>query len=174
VGWISPERQNAPKYERWSVYSGTRVADNHLIAALQRKYNNPKGTIERLNWIDLYESRDNGKTWKFLSKVADTDVPNSDFNGNPPNILKLKDGRLCVTYGFRGKPFVVCAKLSGDNGRTWGKPIILRDGARNWDFGYPVSLQRPDGKVLTVYYFATPDNRDQFIEATIWDPALVK
>jgi hypothetical protein len=174
VSWISPDRQNASKYERWAVYSATRAGDDHIIAAMQRKYNNGGAVIQRLNWIDLYESRDSGKTWKFLSKVADTDVVNSDHNGNPPDILRLKDGRLCVTYGFRGEPFPLCATFSGDNGKTWSKPVILRLGARNWDFGYPLSRQRPDGKVVTVYYFATPENRDQFIAATIWDPALVK
>jgi len=173
VGWISPDITKAPKYERWAVYSGVRVSGNHLIAALRRKINKRSGRIERLNWIDVYESKDNGKTWSFLSKVADTDVVNSDFNGNPPSILKLKDGRLCVTYGFRAKPCVMCAKFSSDNGKTWSRPIILRTGARNWDFGYSCSLQRPDGKVVTVYYFATPTNRDQFITATIWDPDLV-
>jgi len=126
-----------------------------------------------LNWIDVYESHDNGKSWQFLSKVADTDVVNSDHNGNPPSILQLQDGRLCVTYGFRAEPFVMCAKFSGDNGKTWSDPIVLRAGARNWDFGYSRSLQRPDGKVVTVYYFATPKNRDQFIAATIWNPDLV-
>ncbi|HUT30468.1 MAG TPA: PA14 domain-containing protein [Sedimentisphaerales bacterium] len=174
VGWISPEPAKVPKYERWFIFSSARLADNHLLGALQRKYNNREATIKRLNWIDVYESLDNGRSWRFLSKVADTDVVNSDFNGNPPNILKLADGRLCVTYGFRGKPFVMCAQFSSDKGKTWSKPVILRSGARNWDFGYPLSLQRPDGRVVTVYYFATPDNRDQFIAATFWDPSKVK
>jgi len=174
VGWISPDMTKAPKYERWAVYSGVRVSGNHLIAAIRRKINKRNGRIRRLNWIDVYESHDNGKNWKFLSKVADTDVVNSDFNGNPPSILKLQDGRLCVTYGFRGKPCVMCVKFSSDNGKSWGKPIILRTGARNWDFGYSRSLQRPDGKVVTVYYFATPEHRNQFIAATIWDPDKVK
>ncbi|MHC4648271.1 MAG: hypothetical protein ACYTBJ_22655 [Planctomycetota bacterium] len=84
-----------------------------------------------------------------MSKVADTDVPNSDFNGNPPSLLKLRDGRLCLTYGFRAKPCVMCAKFSSDKGKTWSTPVILRAGARNWDFGYSRSLQRPDGKVIT-------------------------
>jgi hypothetical protein len=96
VGWISPDITKAPKYERWAVYSGVRVSSNHLIAALRRKINKKSGKIKRLNWIDVYESKDNGRTWSFLSKVADTDVVNSDHNGNPPSILKLKDGRLCV------------------------------------------------------------------------------
>jgi len=174
LGWVSPEPQKAPKYERWFIFSIVRLADNHLIAAFQRKYDNGGAIIQRLNWIDVYESRDGGKTWKFLSKVADTDVVNSDHNGNPPSILKLNDGRLCVTYGFRGEPFPLCATFSSDDGKSWSKPIILRLGARNWDFGYPLTRQRPDGKAVTVYYFATPDNRDQFIAATIWDPALVK
>jgi hypothetical protein len=174
VSWISPEPDMAQKYERWAVYSGVRLSQDHLIAALRRKINKTQGAIQRLNWIDVFESWDDGKTWIFLSKVADTDIVNSEHNGNPPSILRLKDGRLCVTYGFRAEPFVMCAKLSSDNGETWGKPIILRCCARNWDFGYSRSLQRPDGKVVTVYYFATPHNRDQFIAATIWEPDKIK
>jgi len=174
LGWISPPPDKAAKYERWAVYSAVKISGNHLISALRRKINKRSGKIKRLNWIDVYESKDGGKSWSFLSKVADTDVPNSDFNGNPPSILKLTDGRLCVTYGFRAKPCVMCAKFSSDNGKTWSNPIVLRTGARNWDFGYSRSLQRPDGKVVTVYYFATPENRDQFITATIWDPDAVE
>ncbi|MHC4474031.1 MAG: exo-alpha-sialidase [Planctomycetota bacterium] len=173
VSWISPELEKASQYERWSVYSTLRLRDDHLIMAAQRKYSNSQAIIQRLNWIDVYESRDSGITWRFLSKAADTDVVNSDHNGNPPSILKLSDGRLCVTYGFRGAPFPLCVRFSSDDGKTWSEPIILRGSARNWDFGYPLSLQRPDGKVVTVYYFATPDNRDQFITATIWDPDKV-
>jgi hypothetical protein len=99
LGWISPSPEEAAKYERWAVYSAVKLSENHLVAALRRKINKKRGRIKRLNWIDVYESKDNGRTWSFLSKVADTDVVNSDHNGNPPSILKLKDGRLCVTAG---------------------------------------------------------------------------
>ena len=174
LGWISPDPKQAPRYERWLVYSAVRLSDNHLVAALRRKINQRTDSVRRLNWIDLYESSDNGKRWRFLSKVGDTDVVNSDHNGNPPSLLRLRDGRLCVTHRFRGKPFVMCTKLSRDNGRTWTKPVILRGGARNWDFGYSRSLQRPDGKVVTVYYFATPEHRNQFIAETIWNPDMVE
>jgi len=173
LGWVSPPPDKAPKFERWAVYSAVKLSDNHLIAALRRKIIKKQGNIRTLNWIDVYESRDAGKTWNFLSKVADTDVVNSEHNGNPPSILKLQDGRLCVTYGFRAEPYAMCAKFSSDKGKTWSKPIILRTGARNWDFGYSRSLQRPDGKVITVYYWATPEHRNQYIAATIWDPSKV-
>ena len=52
--------------------------------------------------------------------------------------------------------------------------IILRIGVRNWGFGYSRLLQRPDGKVVTVYYFATPENRNQLIAANSWDPMKVR
>jgi len=174
LGWISPSIEEAPKYERWAVYSAVEVEKGHLIAALRRKINKRSGNIKRLNWIDAYQSKDAGRTWSHLSKIADTDVVNSDFNGNPPSIIKLKDGRLAATYGFRGRPTAMCAKLSSDNGKTWGKVVILRRGSRNWDFGYSRSLQRQDGKVLTVYYWATPEHRNQYIAGTIWDPAKIK
>ncbi|MHC4620702.1 MAG: PA14 domain-containing protein, partial [Planctomycetota bacterium] len=73
LGWISPPPENAPKYERWAVYSAVELSENHLIAALRRKINKRRGRIKRLNWIDVYESKDSGRTWNFLSKVADTD-----------------------------------------------------------------------------------------------------
>jgi Neuraminidase (sialidase) len=144
-----------------------------LIAALRGKIDRERGKIQRLNWIDVYESKDGGETWSFLSKVADTDVVNSDFNGNPPSIIKLRDGRLALTYGYRGRPTALCAKLSDDNGLSWSKPLILRQGSRNWDFGYSRSLQKDDGKVITVYYWATPNHRNQYIAATIWNPEKV-
>lgn len=173
LSWISPSPAEAPKFERWAVYSAVEVSENHLIAALRRKIDRERGKIQRLNWIDVYESKDAGNTWSFLSKAADTDVVNSDFNGNPPSLIKLRDGRLALTYGFRGRPTALCAKLSDDNGLSWSKPVILRRGSRNWDFGYSRSLQKDNGKVITVYYWATPNHRNQYIAATIWDPEKV-
>ncbi len=172
-GWISPDPAHAPRGERWMVYSAARLTDGRLVAALRRKISRSGGGLRTRNWIDVYESKDDGRTWRFLSKVADTTEPNSDFNGNPPSLIHLADGRLCVTYGFRAHPPVICARLSGDGGHTWSGPVVLRSGARNWDIGYTRTLQRQDGKVVTVYYFATPEHRNQYIEAAIWDPEKV-
>ena len=125
-------------------------------------------------WIDVSCSQDNGKTWQFLSKVADTDSPQHQRNGNPPSLVRLKDGGLCVTYGYRSTPCGMRAKISRDVGRTWGKEIILRDDARTWDFGYPRSVVRADGSVVTIYYYTTEANPQQHIAATIWSPGEVR
>ena len=87
----------------------------------------------------------------------------------------MKDGRLSLVYGVRRAPFRICAKLSSDNGKTWGNEIILRNDGGGRDLGYPASVQRPDGKEVSLYYFwdlATGPER--YLEATIWDPASVK
>jgi hypothetical protein len=31
-------------------------------------------------------------------------------------------------------------------------------------------VQRPDGKIVTVYYFAAHKDKERTIETTIWDP----
>lgn len=108
---------------------------------------------------------------------ADTesdDANEEECNGNPPSLIRLKDGRLCVTYGYREFPYGIRARLSSDNGKTWGKEIHLRDDGRSWDFGYTRTLQRTDGKLVTIYYYATAEKPEQHIAATIWDPANVK
>lgn len=119
------------------------------------------------NRIDAYRSNDDGATWKLEGALAET----GDFNGNPPMLLKLRDGRLCLTYGYRAEPYSIRARLSSDNGRTWSEVATIRDGGVAWDLGYVRSVQRRDGKIVTIYYFNDGPHNERFIEATIWSPA---
>lgn len=154
-----------------SVMSSTvRISDNHLITALRRRYDPPLGKKKMLplNYITVHESQDNGRTWHFLNKIADTD--RGTRNGNPPSLVKLADGRICVTYAYRNKPYSIRARISGDKGKTWSKEILLRDDGRKFDIGYTRSVVRVDGKVVTVYYFTTENINEMHIAATIWDP----
>ena len=43
---------------------------------------------------------------------------------------------------------------------------------RLWDLGYPRTVQRPDGKIVTVYYFNDHKDTERYIAATIWDPGV--
>jgi len=117
-------------------------------------------------WLAAYLTEDDGLTWKHLN-----DPVNDTGEGNPASLTRMADGRLCLTYGYRRPPFGMRAKLSNDNGRTWSDDIILRDDGTTRDIGYPRSVQRPDGKMVTIYYYCNPQtNPDRYIAATIWDP----
>jgi hypothetical protein len=170
VSWMT----HKPIIVRSVMPSTIRVSENYLVSAMRRRHDIRRPGLPDIkkNWIDVYQSRDNGKSWQFLSKVADTDT--GERNGNPPSMVRLKDGRLCVTYGYRGAPCGIRAKLSSNNGKTWGEEIHLRDDGRSWDLGYTRTVQRPDGKLVTIYYYTTNEKPEQHIAATIWDPDKVK
>jgi hypothetical protein len=88
--------------------------------------------------------------------------------------LRLADGRLCLTYGYRAKPFAMQALLSSDAGKTWSAPVVLRQDGGGRDIGYPRSVQRPDGKIVTIYYFwDEKTGPERYIAATIWNPPPV-
>ncbi len=114
--------------------------------------------------IRAWRSDDLGGHWTALGAAT------GNIGGNPPALVILKDGRLCLNYGYRRSPFGIRARISGDEGRTWGPEIILRDDGRTGDLGYPRSLVRPDGKILTVYYFNGPRDEDRTIQGTLWTP----
>ncbi len=120
--------------------------------------------IRYRDFIDLYRSADGGLTWTYLTRPA------PQTGGNPPSMLRLTDGRIALTYGFRRKPFGIRARLSADEGKNWSEEFVLREDGGNWDLGYPRTLQRPDGKLVTAYYFNTDPEAERFIAATIWDP----
>ncbi len=158
VSWISPEPPG------FSIMPSTvRISKNQLISAIRRK---EKG----LGFIEVYISNNNGKSWGILSRPAAT----GRKNGNPPSMVRLRDGRIVVTYGYRSSPQGTRAKISRDNGKTWADEIILRQDGRTWDLGYPQTIQRPDGKLVTIYYYTTEENPEQHIAATIWDPDKFK
>ncbi|MFN0171862.1 MAG: exo-alpha-sialidase [Bryobacteraceae bacterium] len=150
-----------PEPDGFSIMPSTlRLGPQSLLTAIRRK--EKSGT-----WIEAYTSNDDGASWQFLNKpVPDTGA----HSGNPPSLFRLKDGRLALTYGVRSEPYRICARLSPDHGRTWGDEIILHGNAAAWDLGYTRSVQRPDGKIVTVYYFMREALAERYIAATLWDP----
>jgi len=45
---------------------------------------------------------------------------------------------------------------------------VLRDDGLAFDLGYVRSVQRSDGKMVTVHYFNGPNHEDRPLQATIW------
>lgn len=156
LGWIGPEPAG------YAIMPATvRLGPSELFTAIRRREGGR-------SWIETYRSVDEGLTWQEEGTAAETG------EGNPPSLIRLRDGRLCLTYGLRAPPFAIRARLSADGGRTWGPETDLRAGGGGRDLGYPRSVQRRDGKVVTVYYFwdrSGPPER--YVAATIWDPDRV-
>jgi hypothetical protein len=148
-----------PEPKGFSIMPSTvRVGKNELLTALRVHE-------EKKRWIDLWRSTDDGLHWE----AAGRPVPDTG-EGNPAAMHVLKDGRVCMTYGDRKPPFRMCARLSKDGGRTWGDELTIRSNGGCRDIGYPRSVQRPDGKVVTMYYFNDAPLGDRYLAATIWDP----
>lgn len=97
--------------------------------------------------MDIYISEDDGVTWGEPNRVTQK----NEINGH---LLRLKDGRILLAYGNRirtGDQLGVLAKFSSDEGKTWGEPIRVAH-TTTWDCGYPSTVQRADGKLVTAWY----------------------
>lgn len=115
--------------------------------------------------IDTFRSTDDCRSWQLQGHPVQ-----GGGLSNPPSLLRLRDGRLCLTYGYRAKPYGIRARLSIDSGTSWGDEIILRDDGGHWDLGYVRSVELPCGDVVSVYYFCHDKSAERTIEATIWRP----
>lgn len=154
LGWMTPE-----PVEGYTIMPSTiRLGPNELLSAIRRR------TATRRD-LALCRSTDNGRTW-----VEEAPSPTPDLGeGNPASMIRLKDGRICLTYGYRKAPFGVRARLSSDGGRTWGPELTLRDDAGNRDVGYPRTVQRANGDLVTIYYIWDKESApERYIGATIW------
>jgi hypothetical protein len=156
VSWIGAEP------EGFAIMPSTlRLSPQRMITAVRVKQD------QQRDWIDLYQTTDNAAHWRHLCRP----VPSTGgHSGNPPSMIRLRDGRICLTYGYRGEPYGIRARLSEDQGRTWSDEIVLRQDGAAWDLGYVRSIQRPDGNIVSVYYFAEQPFTERYIAATIWSP----
>ncbi|MCB9784484.1 MAG: exo-alpha-sialidase [Candidatus Omnitrophica bacterium] len=147
-----------PEPEGFSIMPSTvRLSDTKLICTTRRREGDNR-------WIDGYVSEDNGESWEYIGKpVKDCGI------GNPPAMIQLQDGRLCLTYGFRQEPWEMRAVFSSDEGKTWTEPYTIRTGGGTRDLGYPRTVQLPDGKILTAYYWCDQPDTERYIAATIWE-----
>jgi hypothetical protein len=159
VSWIVPPADS----HRGVMPTTARCSSTKLVTAIRRRTGGGSPC-----WIDTYVSNDNAGSWSFLSKVGDAGT----WNGNPPALVRMKDGRICCVYGNRSREQMI-ARSSSDEGSTWGPEIILRDDFQvdsfdDRDFGYPRIVQRPDGRLVAIYYWATKERPQHHIAATIW------
>jgi sialidase-1 len=114
------------------------AGDGRIV--VQIRNHNKQGAGETLQT----DSSDGGKTWS---------VPHSiGVWGTPSHLLRLKDGRLLMTYGYRRPPFGNQARVSEDHGRTWSQPMTISADGAGGDLGYPSTAQLADGTLLSVWY----------------------
>lgn len=167
VSWIGPEP------EGFSIMpASVRISDTEILVTTRRREASRR-------YIDAYLSRDNGATWKPMPNPVD-----NCGQGNPPAMVKMKDGRICLIYGYRAleedinnkrDKSEIRAKISKDNGRTWSEDYVLRDDGSGKDLGYPRVVQRADGKIVALYYFMDKETGpERYIAATIWDPPSIE
>ena len=160
MAWVGLE-----EHDELIMPSSVRLDQQTIVTAIRCSVR--EGEFEVVpTWIDLYESTDNGASFHHLTRP----VPDAGSGGNPPSMIKLQDGRLCLAYGYRAAPFGIRACLSEDGGKTWGEVIHLRDDGACSDLGYPRTLQRPDGTIVTTYYFNDNQDTERYIVATLWKP----
>ncbi len=137
------------------------VAPGRLLA-MARHETRPYRAGRRSGVLWQFESSDGGYTW--------TEPRPTEILGKPPHLIKLRDGRVLVTFGYRHAPFGQRACLSKDDGQTWDSAnvIVLRDDGGSVDLGYPASVELDDGTILTVYYQIDQPGEKTCLMSTRW------
>jgi len=96
------------------------------------------------------ESDDGGKTWSTPHPIG--------VWGLPSHLLRLRDGRLLMSYGHRRPPFGNLARISTNQGATWSEPLIISGDGIGGDLGYPSTVELDDGTLVTAWYERLKDS----------------
>lgn len=106
------------------------------------------------------ESTDGGKTWTTPHPIG--------VWGLPSHLLRLRDGRILMSYGHRRPPFGNQARVSTDHGNTWSEPMVISDDGAGTDLGYPSTAELADGRLLTVWYEAMKADSRAVLRMARW------
>ena len=138
--WLAaiPTRNGDDAANDYHELHAVEAADGTLIAHIRNH------SAVHHNETLQSESRDGGRTWSEPHGIG--------VWGLPSHLLKLRDGRLLMSYGYRRPPFGNQARLSTDHGKTWSEPIPLSTDGTGGDLGYPSTVELKDGTLLTVWY----------------------
>ncbi|MGE4490680.1 MAG: exo-alpha-sialidase [Kiritimatiellales bacterium] len=162
VAWVTEdplEGRDLSYLPAYAIMPGLQELDDGTILAAIR------WRIKRDWWIDIRGSTNQGRSW---SKWSDLKVSASC----PANLVRLEGENMAIIYGWRSRPYGLRARLSKDNGKTWSDEYVLRADGREWDLGYSQAKRLPDGRILIVYYYTTPEIQPEHIAYTIWNPPV--
>ena len=153
--WLAeiPSRKGDDAVHSYHELHCVEANDGTIIAQI-RNHN-----AENKGWTLQTESADAGKTWS---------EPHPICYGLPSHLLKLRDGRLVMTYGHRRAPFGNQARVSTDNGKTWGAEIIISGDGKGGDLGYPSTVELADGTLLTVWYESMKEPKLAVLRQATW------
>ena len=142
IGMAEGDWQSTYRFggHRWFYPRGYMLPSGRILCCL-RSQRDPTGVM----WSELWNSDDGGRTWDYLSRI-------NDF-GAPTSLVQMGDGRLVAVYGYRLEPQGIRARVSEDDGESWGPELIVRDDGGSWDLGYPNAWPTDDGRVGVLYYF---------------------
>lgn len=137
--WLAeiPIRQG-DRHQNYHELHAVEAKDGRLI--VQIRNHNQAHDRETLQC----ESRDGGKTWSTPRSIG--------VWGLPSHLLRLRDDRLLMSYGYRRPPFGNQARLSEDHGKTWSAPITISNDGPGGDLGYPSTVELKNGEFVTVWY----------------------
>lgn len=107
-------------------------------------------------------STDEGQSW---SEPKEHGVP-----GGPFHPLRLSNGLVFLSYGYRKKPYGIRARILDADCEeiTSAEEIIIREDGFCEDVGYPWSVQLPDGRICCVYYFCSAGESLRYIACSIF------
>lgn len=127
--------------DRWDDYHelhSVETSDRRILVHIRNHSAQNRGETLQC------ESRDGGKTWSLPHAIG--------VWGLPSHLLRLRDGRIVMTYGYRRAPFGNQARVSEDHGQTWSEPIIISADGTGGDLGYPSTVELGSGELLTIWY----------------------
>ncbi|GIX03305.1 MAG: hypothetical protein KatS3mg113_0311 [Planctomycetaceae bacterium] len=140
--------------EHYHELHGVEAPSGRLIVHIRN--HNPQHNLEILQT----ESVDGGHTWSVPHPIG--------VWGLPSHLLRLKDGRLLMTYGYRRPPYGNQARVSDDEGRSWSEPIVLSDDGCGQDLGYPSTVELDDGTLITVWYELLAGTENAQLRQAYW------
>lgn len=154
--WLAeiPTRPGDSVKSGYHELHAVEAADGTLVAQIRN--HNKANAGETLQT----ESRDGGRSWSEPHSIG--------VWGLPSHLLKLRDGRLLMTYGHRRPPYGNQARVSTNHGKSWSPEVILSGDGKGGDLGYPSTVELADGSLLSVWYESMKEPKLAVLRQARW------
>ena len=157
VSWqwlaVIPTREGDTTADYHELHA-VETTDGRLIAHIRNhSRQNSRETLQS-------QSDDGGRTWTTPHPIG--------VWGLPSHLLRLRDGRLLMSYGYRRPPFGNQARLSEDGGKSWSEPITISGDGIGGDLGYPSTVELDDGSLVTVWYEVMKGSSKAVLRQSKW------